>query len=82
MVAYSFITAKSATFPLITPTRISNLSCFLANSDTILIGSSNSLPNRIAFGPSKNSSKLRFNSSAALLSNVFFYKPLLLNQRF
>ena len=36
-----------------------------------LIGSSKFLPNKIAFGPSRNSSKFTFTSSSALLSKVF-----------
>ena len=53
------------------PTLMSALSCSLANSEITLIGSNKSLPNTIAFGPSKKPSKLIFKSSTALRTKVF-----------
>ena len=69
--AYSLITSNSALAPSIIPTEMFAFSCSLTNSDITLIGSSKSLPNKIAFGPSKNPSKLIPKSSTALLNNVF-----------
>ena len=71
--AYSLITSKSAGAPSIIPTVILAFSCSLANSEITLIGSSKSLPNKIAFGPSRKPSKLIPNSSTALLNSVFLY---------